>query len=237
MDLDDLICRAKQRSDDSGHQPFSKEFDWAIWASEGERQACMRASLIYDDTSDFCTIAILPGITSYELDHRILRISDENVRWKFTDSTRLWPVTMTGIDRRFHHHRRHHHHWHEMWDCDENVTGNRVDRIAQVNKTLHVWPKPSSTLSGSLMLGVYRLPLYPMEDGGDEPEIPLEQRDGLVDWMLYRAWSTKDPEQNDPQAAKIAYDNFEARFGPLESADVMRRHNERRSITPEYGGY
>lgn len=232
MDLDELIGRARQRSDDNGSQPFSTDCDWAIWASEGERQACMRASLIYDDTSDFCTLTITPGVTKYDIDHRILRISDENVRWKYSISDRLWPVKMTGIDRRFH--LGHHHHWHEIWDCDENVTGNRVERVAQVNKTLHVWPKPSSTLAGTLILGVYRLPLYPMEDGGDEPEIPLEHRDGLVDWMLFKAWSSKDPEQNDPDAAKIAYDAFEARFGPLETADVMRRRNERRSSTPQY---
>lgn len=232
MDLDELIGRARQRSDDNGHQPFSTDCDWAVWASEAERQACLRADLIYDDTSDFCTITITPGVTKYDIDHRILRISDANVRWKFSISDRLWPVKMTGIDRRFHY--GHHHHWHEIWGCDENVTGNRVERVAQVNKTLHVWPKPSSTLSGTLNLGVYRLPLYPMEDGGDEPEIAFEHRDGLIDWMLFKAWSSKDPEQNDPDAAKIAYDAFEARFGPLESADVMRRRNERRSSTPHY---
>lgn len=235
MDLDDLICRAKQRSDDSGNQPFAPDDDWARWASEAEREACMRASLIYDDTSDFCNITITPGVTSYALDPRILRISDENVRWQNTISTRRWTVEMAGIDRRFHH--RHRHHWHEIWGCEENICGNRVERVAQVNKTLHVWPKPSPELAGTVIIGVYRLPLYPMEDGGDEPEIPFEHQEGLVDWMMFRVWSTKDPEQNDPEAAKIAFDAFEARFGPRETADVMRRRNERRSVSAPYGGF
>ena len=70
-----------------------------------------------------------------------------------------------------------------------------------------------------LNLTVARLPLTEMDDlGGDEPEIRPEFHRSLRFWMLYRAYSKKDRETEDPEKAQANLALFEAEFGPRSSA-------------------
>ncbi|MNY04584.1 hypothetical protein D3C86_1372660 [compost metagenome] len=76
---------------------------------------------------------------------------------------------------------------------------------------LHLYPRPSA--AGTINLAVVRLPVMPMEGGSDTPELRDESHSGIVDWMLYRAYSRRDGDQHDPRLAAEALARFEAEFG------------------------
>jgi hypothetical protein len=106
---------------------------------------------------------------------------------------------------------------------------SRPYKLVHLRGEVRLWPTPS--VAGTLQLAVYRLPLSPMEADEDTPEIDEQHHDGLVDWMVYKAYQTKDGEQGDRERSQDALALFEARFGPRDSADVRRRQNERRRVT------
>ena len=55
--------------------------------------------------------------------------------------------------------------------------------------------------------------------------------------LLYRAFQIKDREVEDVSRAALALRDFTLRFGERPTADVLRRHRERRRPTTRYGGY
>ena len=81
---------------------------------------------------------------------------------------------------------------------------------------------------GMLTLNVYRYPLREMEDSDDEPEIARRHHDGLVDWVLYRAYSERDIEASAPNRAANHLAAFTDRFGVRRDANVMRKHRQQR---------
>lgn len=214
MDAAGLIRSFRQRADDANAPYLYSDEDLLRWASEAEIEACTRARLIYDDTSGFLAIAVTAGTSVYALDSRIDRIG----RASFTPAsgTRACDLCLRGID----------------WIHDRTGWSTRRGRpsvAAYHERRLTLWPEPIE--DGTLKLGVYRFPLWPMENDADEPEIPPEYHTDLVWWMLFLAYVTKDGDTEDSPRAALAAGQFQARFGERPSADVLRRHRERRRVT------
>lgn len=223
MTLQDLIDTYRQRADDAVVPYHVDDLVLAKFASEAEREACIRAKLIRDDTSpDYTAIAVTAGTAVYPLDPLVQDI--DSASFQVVGTTRWEKVVPTGMD-----------HIEDNFDW-QNKTASRPCSIVHLSpeRSIRLWPTPS--MSGTLQLAVYRLPLFDMEDMEDEPEIPIEHHDGLVSWMLYRAYSSKDSELEDPARASANLSEFTARFGERNTADVLRRHRERRRHTTRYGG-
>ena len=223
MELQDLIDAYRQRADDAVAPYHVTNGVLAKFASEAEREACIRAKLIYDNTTPiYTTLAVLPGVSTYALDPLVQDIDHGSFR--NVDSTRWHKVTLCGMT--------------QIEDnCDwQNRRAPRPCSLVHLSpiRSVRLWPEPS--MAGTLSLSVYRLPVFDMEEMDDEPEIPIEHHDGLVSWMLYRAYSSKDSEMEDPARAAAALNEFTARFGERATADVLRRHRERRPYTTGYGG-
>lgn len=214
MDLSELIVEYRRRAADNATPPIVSDTECARSATEGEKEACLRGRLLYDDSTDF-DVAITAGQTSITLDPLILEVTAAS--FLPTGSTQATELTLCGMD------------W--IRDrCDwQTLSCSRPWRIAQLRDTLRLYPLPS--VAGTLSLAVYRLPANPIESTDDEPEIPVQHHDGLVDWMLYKAFSTKDSELEDAKRAADALALFEQRFGERNNADVQRRHVERRRVT------
>lgn len=223
MKLAEIIAEARIRASDQAPPYLVDDSTWAGWAADAEAEAAMRASLLYDDTAPFCQLTLVDGQDAYPLDARIWRV--DTVWLQCAGSTRERGLALTGIDR-----------LRPGDECDTFTS--RPLRAAHQGGMLRVWPKPTTNTLGTLNLRVYRLPLKRMADpDNDSPEIDPIQHIGLVDWMVYRACSQKDGELYDATHAEQALADFEARFGDRPSADVMRKHNERRQNTTNYGGY
>lgn len=223
MDLQALIDAFRQRADDAVQPYFVSDEDLAKFASEGEREACIRASLIFDDLSpELVEIPVLANTHTYELDPLILRV--DTAEFARADGGRQCTVHPTGMD-----HIREHPGW-------QGRVASQPRHVVHLDTppSLRLWPTPS--MPGTLHLGVYRLPMNDMEDGSDEPEIPIQHHEGLVLWMLYRVYSTKDSELYDADRATENLADFTERFGERPSAEVLRRHRERRRVTTPYGG-
>ena len=214
MDAAGLIRIFRQRADDTAEPYLWQDVDLFAWATEAEREACVRARLIWDETSAFLTLPLAPGQVVYAIDQRIDRI--DRVTVALDAGGRPRDLCLIGIDR-----------IHESTDWAPGV--GRPDFAARVGNSLHLWPAPNQT--GTFSIACYRHPLAAMEMDSDEPEIPEEHHESLVDLMLYRAYSTKDSETEDQQRAAQALARFTANFGERNSANVIRKHRERRKIT------
>lgn len=217
MEASALLAEYRRRADDNAAQPFVEDAQVFSMLAEAERESCMRDHPLFDcDTAEIVEYAVEADATSVTLDERVLRV--DHATFTPTGSTQSCRVELTGIDA-----------IRELQD-GRVVTCSRPSLIAHTAKrTLTLYPAPSA--GGTLRLDVYRLPLFDIEAGTDEPEIPPELHMGLVDWVLYRVYSTKDSDLEDPSRAQNALAEFTARFGERRNADAMRRHRERRRIT------
>lgn len=223
MDLRGIIDTARQRLDDAVAPYLVEDVTLARFAAEAEREAAIRGRLIYDGTTAAITqIAVVAGQHTYPLDSRVDHI--DAVSFTRADSLRPRDLDLTGMDSL-------------REDCAWHTRSASRPRKAvhlEPQCSIRIWPTPSQ--AGTLDLSVYRAPMFDLEDDDDEPEIPQRHHDGLVSWILYRVYSSKDSELNDDARAGAALAEFTSRFGQRDTADVMRRHRERRRVTTRYGG-
>ena len=95
----------------------------------------------------------------------------------------------------------------------------------QQDTTLRIVPAPSA--EGLLKLEGYRLPLAPMVEDEDTPEINGAHHRHLVQWVLHRVFGVPDSEMFDAARSGRALAEFERHFGPPVDADLRRstRHD------------
>lgn len=222
MELEQIILEVRRRADDEVGPHLISTQAIIGWTNEAEREACLRADLLFDDsTPDVTDIAVAAGESQFALHPKVQRIV--SATFNRDDGGRPKPLDLRGLD------------WIEerSWHPAHNT--GRPDVIAHDGRnTLHLWPRPG--VAGTLRLSVYRLPLIDMEDPSDEPEIAEHLHEGLIDWIMHRAFGVKDSENYDPQRSEAALAKFEERFGIRNTARVLRQRNERRRVTTRYGG-
>lgn len=224
MKLEELIAEARFRMDDEvGPTHFVTDEALTRFANEAEREACYRARLLFDATArpGITTIDVEADQDEYPIDPLVFWI--DSATFKRDAGGRPCELDLRGLD------------WIQKRRGGQWASAVRPDVLADNGSDrIRLWPAPS--LPGTLKLRVYRYPLERMTEPDDTPEIRGEHHEGLVDWMLYRAYSRPDPDsENGPKAAE-ALGAFTARFGTRESADVARKHRERRISTTRYGG-
>lgn len=217
MDLSQLIAEYRRRADDRAEPPFVEDADLAPMASEAEREACLRARLLFDDDSAaICQYAVAAGSAVVKLHSAVDVITAAEFLPSGSNNRRQ--LGLKGMD------------WvREQCDWSTRTSSRPGYLVHLAGGKARLWPTPS--VAGVLYLAVYRLPLNDIEDDGDEPEIEAVHHMGLVDWLLYRVFSTPDSELENPKRAANALQEFELRFGPRPSADVRRRQRERRRVT------
>lgn len=214
MELSEITRLFREQADDTAAPYLVSDEVAFLYAAEGEKEAAIRARLIRQTGGALATFAVAANQQTITLDPRIFWVED--AEFQATSGGRPRRLDPKGMD----------------WirdQCDWQGRTSRPDYFVHDDRSVRMWPTPSQ--AGTLTLTVHREPLYPMEDGADEPEIPQQHHEGLVQWMLYRAYSQKDSEIYDPQRAQPAYQRFVELFGERDSANVMRRHRDRRRIT------
>lgn len=140
-----------------------------LYLNDAVDQFARRTYCLVDSESNFTRITTAADVTRYELDPSVLvvlAIEDDTGR----ALTARWATSRTsqttGVPR-----------------CYTMRPGPRA---------LYVWPTPDAAYE--LQMLVARRPLYPLESGDDEPEIPAEYHLGLCDYAAYRAWLLNDPD-------------------------------------------
>lgn len=222
MDVAALLVEYRRRADDLVEDFHTSDEEAIRFAAEAEREAALRGRLLRDfSTPNVSVYTITAGQTTVRLSPLVLLI--DSATFKPATGGRSRPLCRVGMDT-------------IQSKCDwESRVETFVEAVAmQDRRTLRLFP--GSRTGGTLTLGVYRLPKTDLAHSSDDPEIAEEHHDGLVDWMLYRTWSAKDSEQEDPKRAAQALADFTERFGERPTAGQLRMLQERRRRTTRYGG-
>ena len=212
MTLEDLIRRFRVLSLDNVTPPFWADEDITDWLNEAQNEACIRARLIREDELEaVCSIPLTPGTHTYALNPLVYEIIS---LWIKPASGRKRPVTLRSREWLDHH-------LPEWRECP------RPAEIAiQDDTTVRIVGAVEA--GDTLELECYRLPLRPMANDTDKPEIHLAHHQHLIDWALHRAFSVPDAEAFDPNRAALAEQAFTRYFGPLPDSDMRRitRHDQ-----------
>ena len=211
MRLDDLIRQFRVRANDVVEPHLFADQDVIDWLNDAEEQACVRARLIREDELEsVCRIALTPGTHTYALNPLVYEIIS---LWIKPASGRKRPVTLRSREWLNHHLPE----WRDFTRPAEitiqDDTTVRIVGAVEVGDTLE--------------LECYRLPLRPMANDTDKPEIHQAHHQHLIDWALHRAFSVPDAEAFDPNRAALAEQAFTRYFGPLPDSDMRRitRHD------------
>jgi hypothetical protein len=207
MNLNDLIIGAQNQADEVVDKPdlLWSLAEWTEYANDAENETCIRANLILDQSTGITSISVLSGAATHTISELILIVK----RAKMSSGTE--PLVKTSrrvLDATY-----------PNWEVDTGVVRSWFPD--ESNKiTLYKIPTSSDTLQ----LMVSRLPLTAMllaNKMSDTPEIDVQYHEGLLDWMLHRAYSKQDSETLDKGKAKEHLARFEKRFGERPSAAVL----------------
>lgn len=188
------------------------------FANDAQNEACRRARLLIDSSTEEITlISLSAGEATYPLDPRILFLR----RVKMTGvSQKLRPVSYKDLDT-------HQPDW-------QDETGEPRHYVPDMDTDLFR-PYPTPEVAGTVRLTVVRLPLAPMVDDGDVPEVKPHLHESLLDWVCHRAYSKQDADTQDDEKAAIYLARFELEFGKKSSAVDEEWINREHGFTPEEG--
>lgn len=213
LQLQELNRRFRVRARDLVEPFLWADEDVEGWFNDAEQQAAIRGRLLPEDAEPtVCSISLQVGQASYALHGSVFEII----------VLRLLPAG-GGRPREIELRSR-------EW-LDARVPGWREctepARYAIQNETsLRV--VGGFGAGDTLALECYRLPLRPMAQPTDAPEIHEAHHDHLVDWVLYRAFSIPDADTFDPQRSTLAELDFTKYFGKLPDSNLRRdtRHDQ-----------
>lgn len=200
MTLAELIAffRAQSKDEIVGHgesDVLCSDALLTIYANEAQDEACRRAQLLRDSASPVCELPFKAGDSVVGVDDAVLwilaaRLHGKDMRLLSDDEMRANRLN---------------------WR-DDNGVGVPTHLVHGLTTgSLHLWPIPEQ--DGLIRLTAQRLPIKPLRNPGDKPEIRRELHPGLVDWMLYRAYSREDTDLYNDTKAAVALGRFEAEFG------------------------
>lgn len=215
MDLAGLESRFRSRVRDQV-EPYLASFeDVANWASEAEREACIRAHLLRDSsTPEVCeiTLTALAGGT-YSLHERVDTVETAYITDAYGVDYLITIMDEVSFKKR-----------HPAWF---SLEPGLPEILVQNEKTITVYPAPAATYT--LSLDVFRMPLSDMTISVDEPEIAVTHHDNLIYWMEKRYYEMPEVDANDAGKAAVAEQAFIRCFGIRPDANVRRKHRERRA--------
>jgi len=209
VNLEDLLAELRVRLDDEAQPYLWSDETLVAYLNEAEREACVRARLIYDDTTpEFTVLAVTAGNPIVALDTRVLAVDRA-----ILDGRELDRTNVLEMDRRHH-----------GWNWRER-TGRPFEFIEE-QTSLRLAPVPQE--NGVLRLSLWRLPTRDMVALTDEPEIAQRFHLQMIEWAIHLAFKRRDADAEDAQRAALAAATFTAAFGERPSADVQRKQKIKR---------
>lgn len=223
MNLGELVSHAaRDIRDDIGadDERLVSPAEWRRFANEAQVEACRRGRLLVDSsTPEICHYSIMADNPVIVLDSRVLFIRRARL---VTAATRLLGIRTELLDRAG-----------TMWEDDIGDVSHVV--INWQSGALRLYPIPQD--DDELRLTVVRMPLAPMVDEEDTPEINSRFHEGLIHWMKYRAYNQQDTDlEKTPRAMKFL-GLFEEEFGNKSSAKDEIWLGEKHTLDAESGVY
>lgn len=206
MTLGDLIRRFRILAADVEQPYFWADETLTDWFNDAQEQACIRGRLIREDERpDVCRIELKPWQHTYKLHRSVYELIHVQIKPVAGPVRRLCVLSRELMDA-------------ERPGWREN--DRPASALVQDDTTLRVVGRiaPGDVLE----LECYRLPLRPLEDEGDTPEIHQAHHVHLIEWALHKAYSCVDAEVFDPNRAALAERAFTSYFGPMPHSDLRR---------------
>jgi len=201
MKLRELIAIFRAEVDDVAEPYLWTEEDLIDYANDAENEACRRARLLIDSTTTaICQIALLANTASYALDERVIFVRRAKLA---SSSLPLNRASVRDLDDSA-----------PGWDTHTGPVRSYLTDVDTGKLRLYRIP----TVVNTLNLIVVRLPLTPMNDIDDAPEIHGRYQRNLRHWMKYRAYSKQDAETLDAKKAAEGMALFEQEFGKASTA-------------------
>ena len=214
MTLEDLIAAARVALQDE-QEPYLWSDEVLVgYLNEGVQEACERAKLIEDATTQaLCRIPVIPGQASYALHPSVLEVRRATFNGRVLAET-----SIQALD--------------EQDPAWENRQGS-PNRFIYEQPTSAAKPVirlvPAPTMDGVLGLTVYRGALKPLvaDIGSGKPEIAERFHIKLIDWVCRCAYLRPDPDGYDPTKAQTHEALFERNFGARPDANVQRKRRDK----------
>lgn len=170
--------------------------------NEAQIEACRRARLIVDSTSDIARVAFGAGDETVPLSPLIISI--KRARLESVTNPLSW-ATSREMDERF-----------PGWDTNTNRSTPFVLVSDYETDALRLYPLPKS--DDRLLMTVAREPKDDISSTSSEFEINARFHLGLVEWVKYRVFGSDDTDLYDAKKSSAAMEAFVAEFGPAIGA-------------------
>lgn len=195
MEISELEYLYRHQADDNVPNYRLDSTGFLFFLNEAQRKAARNANLLFDKTSSFTQIAIAANKSKYSIDSSIYAITDAILTYNDGTVTNLEITDRVELNRTFNEWRQ------EV---------NSPFFLIHTKKSIEIVPTPDAAYT--LQLEVYRFPSK-LESSSDDLEIEEEHHEHLVDWVIYRAFKTKDADSADIKKSDDAKADFDRYFG------------------------
>ena len=180
--------------------------------NESVRQACNRTNFLFDDT---VSITLVNGTASYPISQLTTQI--EYVEF---ENKEVEHISKHDIQRKD-----------PEWRT-RTVMTDKVVHYMMRGRTLTFIPSPALVDDGKIVnLEVFRLPLLPLVDDTDTPEIPEEFHRDLIYWVLHEAYKKRDADAYNQEKSDYYLARFTEIFGEYVSSEVrLNKLEQARSL-------
>lgn len=226
MTLDDQIAACRVLLADTRKPPLWSDDELRLYLNEAQNEAAERGQLILDiDTPEVCEIQVRAGVRIYELHQSVLKIKrakldlgdrplietsagqmDQGGAGWFPSGLNQYPPNATWFPGGSN--------WEALEGTPERYIHNDLASITLIRIPV---------ADDVLRLQVTRLPLCPMKNSQDEPEIAARYHFRMLDWALRCAYLKQDSETFDPKKGQRYEDSFTLAFGQRPDANVQRK--------------
>lgn len=221
MILSEFITRLREDFLEDTIEPYFWSDDTLIrYANDAEKEACIRAHLLIDSSTDsVCVLNVTAGTSSYQLNSKVISILSA---YNETLNYPIYQLPKVSVDSML-----------PNWRSLESEAPKYfiIDEVHSTT-TLTIIPKP--TIDFSVRFTVNRLPLV-NKSITDSFEIPEIYHNDLLYWAAFLALSKQDVDTNKRDEARRYEDKFEQMFGKRKSAytEINNIRNSRlQSIRP-----
>jgi len=196
MTLGELISRFRREVKDTVKPYFCADEDIIAWLNEAEEEACRRAFLIVDSTSTASQLDIAAGDVGSDLDPLVIFVRRATLQ---STHRPLIPAVVRSMDEEL-----------PGW---ENAQASVPTRFVPDWQTGYLRLYPPSRSADTIKLTVVRLPVRPMVEEDDEPEIRRQFHAYLLDWAKHRAYNIPDSDFFDAKKSDYHLSVFTQKFG------------------------